>query len=253
MRRVYPPLALHHVCKISHAYASCLQTRSVKRRNQPQGGPDPAHGHRASASASASSVAGWKPHGQPAVLKPRHPHNANTNTTRTRAAIQLAKQATAHMHPGPRGGAGAGSGSCESRAPGVHSRGQGSMCIRIRAAVHVNSGRTQIKAGPRILIPERGSWRPALRNAAALAVESARGGGSPVVCRRRAINVRIRVTEIPRPSTHGHPVSPAAGWAAPPRPASAAKGDISSNQRRSTAAATPRPRAALLLVAISIG
>ena len=91
------------------------------------------------------------------------------------------------------GGAGAGPGSCrpgncESRAPGVHSRGQGSMCIRIRAAV--NSGRTQIKAGPRILIPERGSWRPALRNAAALAVESARGGGSPVVC--RAINVRIR-------------------------------------------------------------
>ena len=154
------------------------------------------------------------------------------------------------------GGAGAGSGSCrpgncESRAPGVHSRGQGSMCIRIRAAV--NSGRTQIKAGPRILIPERGSWRPALRNAAALAVESARGGGSPAAVVCRAINVRIRVTEIPRPSTHGHPVSPAAGWAAPPRPASAAKGDISSNQRRSTAAATPQPRAALLLVAISIG
>ena len=71
------------------------------------------------------------------------------------------------------GGAGAGSGSCrpgncESRAPGVHSRGQGSMCIR--AAAHANSGRTHaqidIKAGPRILIPERGSWRPALRNAA---------------------------------------------------------------------------------------
>ena len=162
----------------------------------------------------------------------------------------MAKQATAAAHPESRaGGAGAGPGSCESCAPGVHSRGQGSMCIRIRAAV--NSGRTQIKPGPRILIPERGSWRPALRNAAALAVESARGGGSPVVC--RAINVRIRVTEIPRPSTHGHPVSPAAGWATPPRPASAAKGDISSNQRRSTAAATPRPRAALPLVAISIG
>ena len=221
----------------------------MKRRDQPPGGPDPARGHKASA--SASPVAGWQPHmhghGQPSVSAVCG--NYNQPTPRPRPSKQTAMGAgafAARPLPLARYTGAVGDGHC---ARHTHPVRMARDPDQARAAA--NSGRTQIKAGPRILIPERGSWRPALRNAAALAVESARGGGSPVVC--RAINVRIRVTEIPRPSTHGHPVSPAAGWAAPPRPASAAKGDISSNQRRSTAAATPRPRAALPLVAISIG
>ena len=121
----------------------------MKRRNQPQGGPDPAHGHRASA--SAGQVTGWRPRGQPAILKPRQPTSANTNTTA--AGIQLAKHVHTAAHPESRAGSARGSyrpGNCESRPPGAHSCGQGSVCIRAAA----NSGPTQIKAKPsyRILI-----------------------------------------------------------------------------------------------------